>query len=355
MYLNVVPSADCSMHQIRVPELLRRSFKLDYGDFLIFNTDVGDLSVQVIKSTYEDMIEYGDRHAFVNEHSPILDSKNSDVFIQPHELTVGCDPELFLLNRKTHRVLPAYRILHKESQFGSDGDLAELRPDYALSPEQLIVNIRKVISNIPYKIPLSLSPYASSWYALRACGFHIHLGLPIELLSFAVDETDTFLKNIVSALDYFTGIPAAALDPDNRRRFSKKYGESGDYKLSMRTLEYRTPGGFHLKSPAYARSLITSAFGIVEEIIKDAEEASGGWLDASKIVDFNYFRERYNLPSKKYIKSVYASKDRSELKNETIKIHEKLNTLIGNDAKFVVKERHQNEQPFLCEWLKDET
>ncbi len=355
MYLNVVPSENCSMHQIRVPEPLRKSFKLDYGDYLIFNTDIGNFSVQVIKSTYEDMIEYGDRHAFVNEYSPILDSKNSDVFIQPHELTVGCDPELFLLNRKTHRVLPAYKILPKESQFGSDGDLAELRPDYALSPEQLVLNIRKIISGIPYKIPLSLYPYTSSWHALRSCGFHIHLGLPIELLSFAVDKTDTFIKNIILALDYFVGIPAAALDPDDKRRFCKKYGSPGDYKLSMRTLEYRTPGGFHLRSPAYSRSLITSAFRVIEEIIKDAEEASGGWLDASKIVDFDYFKDRYNLPSKGRIKSIYSTKDRSELKHETIKIHEKLKSLIGNDSKFVIKERHQNEQPLFCEWLKDET
>jgi len=355
MYLNVVPSSDCSMHQIRVPDTLRKSFKLDYGDWLIFDTDEGNYSVQVSKATIEDMIEYGDRHAFVSEHSPVLTSKSSEVFIQPHELTVGCDPELFFINKKTEKVLPAYHILPKNSQLGSDGDLAELRPDYALSPEQLMLNIRKLIFDIPFRVPLSIYPYSSSWHAFRCCGFHVHLGLPIELLSFAVDKTDAFLKNIVSALDYFVGIPAASLDPDNKRRFNNEYGKPGDYRLSMRTLEYRTPGGFHLRSPAYTRSLLTSAFRVTEEIIKDSEEASGGWTDASKIVDFSYFMERYNIPPKNYIRSMYLTKDRNELKNESFKIHSKLQGLIGEDSKFVLRERHHNEQSLFCEWLKDAT
>ena len=133
------------MHQIRIPERLRKSFNLDYGDQLIFDTEIGEYSVQVIGSILEDIVEHGDRHAFINEHSPVLSSKSLDVFIQPHELTIGCDPEIFLLNRKTHRIAPAYKILPREDQLGSDGDLAELRPDYALSPEQLMLNIQKLI------------------------------------------------------------------------------------------------------------------------------------------------------------------------------------------------------------------
>ena len=352
MYLNVVPSENCSMHQIRIPKQLREEFKLDYGDHLIFDTDTGEYSVQVAKASYEDLMEYGSEKAFVSEHSPVLFSRSSDVYVQPHELTIGCDPELFLLKKKTNLVSPAYLTLPKESQLGSDGDLAELRPDYALCPEQLMLNLRKLILEIPFKLPLSLFPYASSWEAFRCCGFHIHLGLPIELLSFAVEKTDTFLRNIVSALDYFVGIPAAALDPDNKRRFNEQYGKPGDYKLSMRTLEYRTPGGFHLRTPGYTKNLLISAFKITEEIIKDAEKVSKGWTDSSKIVDFNYFKHKYNIPSREYIKSVFLTKDKDKLKEESDKINSQLKDILDEDSKFIVKERYDNEQTLLREWLK---
>lgn len=350
MHLKVIQSESCSMHQIRLPERLRKKFNLDYGDWLVFNTTEGNYSVQVYKSKLEDLIEYGDRHAFVSGDSPILTSKSSDVFIEPHELTIGCDPELFLLNKKTKRLALAHRILNREGQLGSDGDLAELRPDYALSPEQLMLNIKELISKIPYKVPLSLYPFASSWHAFRCCGFHIHLGLPIELLSFAANKTDAFLKNVVAALDYFVGIPAAYLDPDNKRRFNKEYGKPGDYRLSMRTFEYRTPGGFHLKSPLYTRSLLFSSFNIMEKIIHDAEKMSSGWEDTNKITNFNYFMDKYNLPSKKVIKSVFLTKDKELLKDTSRKIHTQLNSLLGEDSKFMVKERY-DEQPLLYEWL----
>lgn len=350
MYLKVIPSESCSTHQIRLPERLRKEFKLDYGDWLVFDTTEGDYSVQVSKAKLEDLIEHGDRHAFVSEFSPVLTSKSSDVYIEPHELTIGCDPELFLINKTTKRLALAHNILSKEGQLGSDGDLAELRPDYALSPEQLMINIRELITSIPSKVPLSLFPFASSWHAYRCCGFHVHLGLPIELLSFAADKTDALLKNIVAALDYFVGIPAAALDPDNKRRFNNEYGRPGDYRLSMRTLEYRTPGGFHLRSPLYTRSLLFSAFGVVERIIHDAEKESFGWKDTSKITDFSYFMEKYKLPPKKVIKSMFLTKDKEELKDVSIKICRELKTILNEDSKYIVKERYA-EQPLLYEWL----
>lgn len=355
MYLNVIPSDHCSTHQIRMPGRLRKDLNLDLGDRLIFNTPMGDYSLQINKATLEDILEHGEKNAFVSVYSPILDAKSSDVLVEPHEITIGCDPELFLLDRRDFRVVPADRLMPKERKFGSDGELAELRPDYALSPEQLVLNLKRLIVSIPFNIPNWVTTYASSWYAYRCSGFHIHLGMPIELLSFAADKTDIFLKHLVTALDYFVGIPAASLDPDDKRRLSNNYGRPGDYRISMRTLEYRTPGGFHLKSPKYTKSLLNSAFYITDKIIKDAEEASENWANTEKIVDFKYFMNRYNLPPKKYIKSVLASKDRKELKYECNKINPTLNAILGDNSKFSVKERSRNEQHFFREWLGDAT
>ena len=118
----------------------------------------------------------------------------------------------------------------------------------------------------------------------------------------------------------------------------------------MRTFEYRTPGGFHLKSPLYTRSLLFSSFNIMEKIIHDAEKMSSGWEDTNKITNFNYFMDKYNLPSKKVIKSVFLTKDKELLKDTSRKIHTQLNSLLGEDSKFMVKQRY-DEQPQRNEGL----
>lgn len=354
MYLNVVPSTCCSLHQIRLPERLRNELNLDLGDELVFNTPLGDYALKVYKAMLDDMIEHGEGVAYISEHSPVLDAKSSEVYIEPHELTIGCDPELFLISRKSGKVVPAWKLLPKERKFGSDGDLAELRPDHGLGPAQLIVNLRRLIATIPFDIPLWLDPYACSWHAYRCSGFHIHLGMPMEILSFAADGTDLLVKSIITTLDYFVGVPAACLDPEDKRRFNKEYGKPGDYRLKMRTLEYRTPGGFHLKSPAYAKSLLNSAYYITQKIIRDTEIDSKGWTETKEITDYNYFRSKYCLPNKSYVKDILKTKNREKLKDERDKVVNKLGSIIKN-SNFIVKERHEDEQHLFREWLGDET
>jgi len=354
MYLNVVPSTGCELHHIRMPERLRKSLNLDFGDWLIFDTKEGPLSVMVVDATLENLIHHGDDKALVSVHSPVLNALSGDVFIDRHQLTVGADPEFFILTNGTNRLVEAYRLFAHEGQLGSDGDLAELRPDYALSPEQLTENIRRIIANIPQRISPRLTPHASSWFAHRCCGFHIHLGMPIELLSFAADQTDKFLKNLITALDYFVGIPAAVLDDTDRRRFSREYGRPGDYKVSMRTIEYRTPGGFHLKSPAYTLSLVSTAFAVTETIIKDAEETSGGWVDMDEVVNYRYLQNKYDIPEKKEIQNILLSKGRSTLSRASTRVFDTLPVLMGEAASNLVTTR-SIDKPIYQEWLGDAT
>ncbi|MCK5016156.1 MAG: hypothetical protein KAS32_03710 [Candidatus Peribacteraceae bacterium] len=354
MHLNVVPSNSCSLHHIRMPKRLRESLDLDFGDWLTFDTKIGPLSVMVVDTTLEDLIHYGDDKALVCVHSPVLESISSEVYIDRHQITIGADPEFFILSKKTKRLVEAYKLFTHEGQLGSDGDLAEIRPDYTLGPEQLTENIKHLIKSIPKRIPEYLVPYASSWYAHRCSGFHVHLGMPIELLSFAAEQTDRFLKNLVTALDYFVGVPAAVLDDTDKRRFSREYGRPSDYRISMRTIEYRTPGGFHLKSPAYTLSLLSTAFYVTETILKDAEETSGGWVDMNEIVQFKYLQNKYDIPNKRDIQNVFLAKGRSRLSKASSRVFDTLPRMMGESVINLITTRNKD-KPFYEEWLGNAT
>jgi hypothetical protein len=335
---------------------LRKSLDLDYGDWLIFNTKTGPFSVMVTAPLQNDLLAWGEDKAFVNEYSPALFSEGSEVFVENHRLTIGADLEFFILDSYS-RVLEAYKVFPFEGELGNDGDLGEIRPNYAFCPEQLTQNIKKIITTIPRRLPIYLKPVAASFYANRCCGFHIHLGMPIELLSFAAGQTDRFLKNIVATFDYLVGIPASVLDDSDRRRLPNLhgYGKPGDYRLNMRTLEYRTPGGFHLKSPEYTKNLLSIAFCTMDKIIKEAEEISGGWVDMGEVAKFDYFKNKYNIPSKDFIRRVLTSKNRKELEQESVRVFNSLPNIMGEYSNNLVTTRKSVHKPLINEWAGDET
>lgn len=351
MYLNIVPSSDCGINAIRVPYNLMLKMNLDYGDWLVFDTHTGLFSVMVMGTILEDVSRYGPEYVFINKDSPVLDNE-CEVYIEPHELTIGCDPEFFIVDVFTKKLVLADKYLPHEGQIGSDGDLGELRPDYSLGPEQLVVNIRKLIKQIPDKLPYGAFPFAASYFKNRCSGFHIHLGVPIELLSFAADYTDKFLKNIISVLDYLVYIPSAALDKTDKRRMSFEYGNPSDYRINMRTLEYRCPGGFHLQNPRYTEHLLYSSFALVSDIIRNSEKDSDGWRKMNSVSKFSYLQNIYGIPNREQINYILYDKDKKVVQNESVKALEIMSGLMGTDNDKLVKENVKI-KPLIEEWSNE--
>lgn len=351
MYLKVVPSDSCALHHIRMPAGLMKSLNLDCGDWLVFGTKAGPVAVSVVKAGLLESLENGEDHAIVSNDSPILEANSTEVTLQHHNVTVGADPEFYIVSKNSRALIEAFKVLPFESQLGSDGDLGELRPDWAYCPLQLTENIKKLIEEMPLRLPSNLYSMASSFLYGRCCGFHVHLGLPIELMSFAASHTDAFLKHLVACLDFFVAIPAAALDTDDKRRVSPMYGKPGDYRLSMRTLEYRTPGGFHLKSPVYTRSLLASSFKVASKILSDAEEVTEGWTKMDPVSKFGYFRARYNIPDKPTIAMILTA-SRSRLEQEARNIVASTRSFMDDYADLLITERLPD-KPLLEEWLNE--
>lgn len=354
MYLQVVKSHRCALHQIQVPYGIRKELGIDLGDWLLFDTIDGVFSVVVVNPYREDSIRYNNRISFVHPDSSILFSKCGDVILKPHEITIGCDPEFFIIDKTQKTIIPACNYLPFDEKIGSDAELGELRPDYALCPEQLMKNLNSLVKKVDKSIPVNTFPYAASSYGPFCCGFHVHIGLPIEVLSFAAENTDGFLKNMASILDYLVGIPALALDPDEKRKASKTYGQPSDYRLHMRTFEYRTPGGFHLKTPEYTMSLFSAAFKTAEKIIELAEIKSDGWCSMYGVHDLSFFRKLYGIPEISQVKRLYISGTKEERNAELAKIFRILMEIMADYTEYIIKVRQQEQPDFTKEWAENE-
>ena len=105
------------------------------------------------------------------------------------------------------------------------------------TPDQLKHPSAKVFGCDPdfnaWTIQRNPRPHATN-KALRSCGGHIHVG------------TDTNHIHLVRAMDLFLGCPSTVLDSDTTRR--KLYGKAGCYRDKPYGVEYRTLSNFWLQS-----------------------------------------------------------------------------------------------------------
>jgi hypothetical protein len=209
-------------------------------------------------------------------------------------LTVGTDPELFIMDRSTGKVISAIGLIPGEKGepykpkdlpdgFGvqTDNILAEFNIPPVKSREEFIANInvmknfiRQFVQKINenYDILCQASArvdedqlqsdqaklfgcdpdynaYTESQNPkpkgditnLRSTGMHVHLG-------FAENVSIPCKLNIIRMLDFTLGIPSIIIDRDKDRR--TLYGKAGCFRLTSYGVEYRTVSGAMLKTDA---------------------------------------------------------------------------------------------------------
>lgn len=205
--------------------------------------------------------------------------------------TIGSDPELFIFNRKTKKVVSAIDKIpgHKNKPFTeglpegfglqTDNILAEFNIPPACNVEDFVANIEFMKDFIRNKVkeinpnfdvlcqasakvpskelahpqarefgcdpdyciyrqgPNQVSPAATT--NLRSAGFHIHIGYPEH-------NIDTSLV-MLHYIDTYLGIPSIIYDTDAERR--KLYGKAGCFRLQKYGFEYRTLSSYWIESP----------------------------------------------------------------------------------------------------------
>lgn len=208
-----------------------------------------------------------------------------------HVYTIGSDPELFLVNKKTGKVVSAIDKIpgYKDDPFTeglpegfglqTDNILAEFNippvtrcSDFVRHIEYMKDYIKNriqdmdpnfdVLCQASSKVPrkelqhpqakefgcdpdfciYSSGPNpvtAATRTTLRSCGFHIHVG-------YEQNNIDTSLS-MLRYIDAFVGIPSIIYDTDAERR--KLYGKAGCFRLQKYGFEYRTLSSYWIANP----------------------------------------------------------------------------------------------------------
>ncbi len=257
------------------------------------------------------------------------------------EVTLGCDPEFFVIYK--NRLVSAATYLPYSGQIGCDGTLGELRPSYGRHERQVIANLKNLIPQIPRKMkrsswartmPRDGSQFqleAHSFYAQLPAGFHVHLGIPPEILNTRKDFNRMAMNHIVQCLDWYVGVPLVPLETNHQRRLGgAQYGKPGDYRPSNLTLEYRVPGAFYLRSPALAEGLLGMCLLITENIVSRLKVASGNFVDLHRLTKPD-LQAVMPIPEPDEIRGTLLDRDLKVAKKHLGAIHKQFSELATYD------------------------
>lgn len=237
--------------------------------------------------------------------------KEREAFVKIKNLTIGCDPELFLRDIETQEYVPSYTVItgdKKKPLFISDDghniQCDNVMVEYGVPPsrtsEEFVKNNMIVQSYLrdkvaaPAGLELVIFPYVefspekltderASVFGCdpdfdvwrggrpnivgrpnvrgRSAGGHIHIGY---------DNHNQITNDaIVKALDAFLSIPLILMEPENKRK--EMYGKAGAYRNQPWGVEYRVTSNYIFSSP----ELMKWAFNQVTEAINYINSTNG--------------------------------------------------------------------------------
>lgn len=291
MNFDIQPDArmESEHNYIRLPQNLREELGVIVGQFL----QLQGKEELVLQVRNEQPLTQGENVAYVSlENFERL--QGVEVEFQIPEVTLGCDPEFHILYR--NQLISAATYLPFAGQIGCDGTLGELRPGYGRHERQVISNLQNLIPQIPTRMKRSqwarnlpkdgrqFRFEAHSYYAQLYAGFHVHLGIPPEILNTRKDFNRAAMNHLVQCLDWYVALPLVPLETSHRRRVGGgQYGRPGDYRPSNLTLEYRVPGAFYLRSPALTEGLLGLCLLVTESTVSRLKAASQDFVKLHKM------------------------------------------------------------------------
>lgn len=290
---------------IRIPLENRNILGIEIGSFISFKGKKKDtVTLQVINAFYEDMIEDPSVAYVSSDTFERIDvrSKVNTVDIELIDgITLGCDPEIFLINKTTRKIVKANKFFRRWTQVGFDGDMLEIRPSPSIDELVLLDNIYNLILSARDTLNNSDSGrnclmLGVSHYETFTAGFHLHFGLPNAILG-RRPGVRLLAMQIVNALDYYVGIPSIIpeghLDSYRRTIQYLDYGKPGNFRLDYRTLEYRVPGGYLMRHPILTLGLISIGALVVEDIISRIKLCTNSFANIDKITTHEDIAEIY--------------------------------------------------------------
>lgn len=318
MDFDIQPDSRANERGVHLPRLLREELGVLLGQFLQLKGKE-ELILEVRSN-----LDPEQEHALIS-HSNFDKIRGQDVEFNIMEITLGCDPEFFITWGNS--LISATTYLPFAGQIGADGSLGELRPMYARHEDQVVTNLQNLIPQIPHQMKRSawakafpkgghqFDYLAHSYFRGYPAGFHVHLGIPPEILNTRKDFSRAAMNHLVQCLDWYVSVPLVPLEENHHRRLGKSsYGRPGDYRPSNITLEYRTPGAFYLRNPILARGLLGLCLLVTENVVSRMKIASRSFVNLHRLTR-GELQEIMPIPEPRKIKEVLQNRDTRVAKN----------------------------------------
>ena len=252
-------------------------------------------------------------------------NSKTDIWIAQsiEDTVIGGDPEFVLLT-KDNKVKYAASVANFDynGKLASDGPLAEIRPDPAVTVENFVNNIQEILCNHPRCKNINKYKWISGCCWLGEgedhnndrrewpIGGHIHIGTPAIVHKHWNDSDDTTLQDsfyivLTKVLDELLAIPIMKIDTKNesiKRRLH--YGTYGSYHTDHGRLEYRTLSGTWLAHPRLATIVLGTAKAIIDSFF---------YLWESSEFDIKFLAGGYNPENVDFFDSDFNKWDRMEI------------------------------------------
>lgn len=199
------------------------------------------------------------------------------------DTVIGSDPEFLIFDRDSGNIIRANNVMSKSGKLGSDGAMAEIRPDPTVDPAAHVANMIKIFKDdkavkLIDKYRWSAECYHRDSNRDYAVGGHIHIGNPMKIADMPQDNRIAFFRCMNKIMDELLAIPLIKLDgadKGSKRRIDCQinsggggFGYFGEYRLCGGRLEHRTLSGMWLLHPSVARAVFGTAKAIIDEVFK---------------------------------------------------------------------------------------
>lgn len=339
---------------VRLPEKAAEQLKVKFGEFLNFRHRTGEvMALQVEALLAEDQCNQ-QPCAYVTQstHNKLfIRNRGARGIASVEEITLGCDPEAFLIDVPSNKVMAAHRFFNKNGGVGNDGLLLEFRPMPHTDADVVCRNIWALIQEARKILNMKGVPntimWASSAIHNLTAGFHLHYGLPKGLL-LGRSGTPGVAALMTTAFDYYVGIPS--IIPEGNEDFTRRtqryvnYGKPGGFRLNTRTFEFRLPGGTNLRHPILTEGLLSLGAIVAEDVARRINTCTDCFENLSEINSMEDLLRLYpELPDAETSYRMICNPDISLARSHLDRIKDGVRQMFGYE-----KRKHSVENYFHC-------
>lgn len=336
---------------VRVPQELRDRSNLREGEFINLRTKEGKVVTLKVSLAYVQDAEADPLSAYVSKE--IFDLLYLEEYEKKYEqnievidnITLGCDPEFFLVDKTDGKTVPAYRLFRKFGQVGHDGIMMEIRPLPSTNEFVVADNIFRLIKKARNMIDTNnkidsenIIMKAASYHNGSSAGFHLHFGLPYRILGRGASVKGNFQRQIVRALDYYVGIPSVM--PEGQEDYMRRtahhitYGKPGEMRIDNRTLEYRVPGGSLMRHPILTVGILGLGAMVIEDVVSRTKVGTEAFSDLSAVSTPEGLKQIYpNIPDVFEMIKIVCSKDLTLARKHIDVIMHDISQMVGYEKR----------------------